>query len=68
MRQERTRLKQEAEAERALSKRLNAENRRTSDELHQQRLALLGMTDEELRIAVDAYRRALESMEVSPNR
>jgi hypothetical protein len=26
------------------------------------------MTDEELRIAVDAYRRALESMEVSPNR
>ena len=68
MRFEGTRLREEAEAERALRKRLNAENRRTSDELHQQRLALLGMTDEELRIAVDAYRRALESMEVSPNR
>ena len=68
IRLERTRLKEEAEAERVLQSKLRSENWLARKELHQQRLELMGMTDEEFRIAIDAYRRVLESTEVSPNR
>ena len=68
IRWERTRLKEEAEVERVLQNNLRSENQLARKELHQQRLELLGMTAEEFEIAIDAYRRVLESTEVSPNR